>query len=409
MKAERIAAAETLLDHLSKSECACDINVGVRCEACLAGEALAVLRELIVVWRDREDRAFEALIAFALRSDPEPEPLTAEDVDPANLPELTDEEKARIESMDIEPLLAYAKVRFRPSAAAIDAAVAVYERVVGEATTMGNFGGELCDPNRFSVRVKAGEFKRIVAEAVDAARTGSAEWVADSIEAALREDDAQPESKFGSFAVFFLRQIALEIRCPRSPIDRFDEPAGAVKCSGAPEHLPECGGTCGDLKPTEAEVEYLALDWAEYQKRINASLAKCAAADRQAEMIDAIMAAGLFAATDKGAVSLALAEVFATLIPDGEPMQEIPEGWAPVALAINPTSGEFVTLAGPRSAPDGRVEPLETMLAKWLKDTVADTLGAVREAGRRPIREEGRSFTIPERPHLKPKDGESEK
>jgi len=86
--------------------------------------------------------------------------------------------------------------------------------------------------------------------------------------------------------------------------------------------------------------------------------------------------------TPKGEVALALANVFATMLPDGEPMTEIPEGWAPVALAINPATGEFLTIAGPRSGPDGRVEAVETMLARQMQNSVAGAIGAVREAGR---------------------------
>ena len=84
----------------------------------------------------------------------------------------------------------------------------------------------------------------------------------------------------------------------------------------------------------------------------------------------------------KGEVAFALAEMFAAMLPDDEPIAEIPEGWAPVALAINPATGEFVTLAGPRSEPDGRVEALETMLARQMQSSVAGAVSAVREAGR---------------------------
>lgn len=83
----------------------------------------------------------------------------------------------------------------------------------------------------------------------------------------------------------------------------------------------------------------------------------------------------------KGEVAFALAEMFAGMIPDGELVHEIPEGWVPVVLAINPMTGEFLTIAGPRSGPDGRVEALETMLARKMKSSLAGAVVAVREAG----------------------------
>ena len=463
VNSEDVTAAEALLVHLSRATCACDQSVGVVCEACAAAAALVAFRKLAAYWRDREDRAFEAMIAFALRPDPpDPNPMTAEDVDEANLPELTDEEKAAVNSIDIEKIIA--KGMERPTDSAIEAAAAVYDRIVGEATTMGHIPHDdpLGDPNTFGVRVKAGEFVRIVARAIDAARclplscehvqrlalklakvlirvgvlrddvgsTGpdiecaadtylekptvpTLAWAADQIESLLQGQflEMTKAKDAGTLAMAIdavgtrLDRLIIEIRCPvghepSCPRLQFsdageieapclckgrDEPAGAVKCSGGPEHLPECGGTCGDLKPTEAEIEYTALDWGEYQERINASLAKCAEADHKAEMIDTIMAAGMLAVSSKGGAMIALAELFATMIPDGEPLSEIPEGWAPVALAINPATGEFVTLAGPRSAPDGRVEALETMLAKWGNDSIRHTLGAVRDAGRRTL------------------------
>jgi len=70
------------------------------------------------------------------------------------------------------------------------------------------------------------------------------------------------------------------------------------------------------------------------------------------------------------------------MIPDDVPMHDIPEGWAPVMLAINPATGDFLTIVGPRSKPDGRVQALETMLARQFKSTVGAVVGAVREAGK---------------------------
>lgn len=141
------------------------------------------------------------------------------------------------------------------------------------------------------------------------------------------------------------------------------------------------------LRPdAEPAVEFTPVSWDEYGKRIEASLAKSAKKEREmTAMLDGVLTAGLLAATEKGAVAIALAQIFSGMIPDDEPIHEIPEGWAPVALAINPATGEFLTIAGPRSEPDGRVEALETMLAKWGKDALAHTIGAVREAGRQPM------------------------
>lgn len=136
-------------------------------------------------------------------------------------------------------------------------------------------------------------------------------------------------------------------------------------------------------KPEVAPVDFTPVSWEEYGERIRTSLAKSAKKEREMrEAIDAVMAAGLFAATGKGAVTIALAKVFAAMIPNGEPMPLIPEGWAPVVLAIDPVTGEFLTIVGPRSEPDGRVEPVETMLARQMQNSVASTLCAVREAGR---------------------------
>lgn len=84
----------------------------------------------------------------------------------------------------------------------------------------------------------------------------------------------------------------------------------------------------------------------------------------------------------KGEVAFALAEMFAAMIPDGEPIAAIPEDWVPVVMAINPMTGEFLTIAGPRSEPDGRVEAVETMLARQMQGAVAGAVSAVREAGR---------------------------
>lgn len=111
--------------------------------------------------------------------------------------------------------------------------------------------------------------------------------------------------------------------------------------------------------------------------------------------------------TPKAIVVLALARVFATMIPDDEQLAEIPEGWAPVALAINPMTGEFLTIAGPRSEPDGRVEAVETMFARQMQNVTAKAVGAVREAGRpqpKPMKE-GRPIAKPRdeaRPQPKP-------
>ena len=171
----------------------------------------------------------------------------------------------------------------------------------------------------------------------------------------------------------------------------------------------EIGSVSGDEdEQAEPVIEFTPVSWDEYGKRIEASLAKSAKKEGDmTAMLVAVMAAGLLAATEKGAVALALAKVFAAMIPDGKPMHEIPEGWAPVALAINPATGEFVTLAGPRSEPDGRVEALETMLARQMQASVAGAVGAVREAGRpqpKP-RDEARPIAKPRdlaRPQPKP-------
>jgi len=72
----------------------------------------------------------------------------------------------------------------RPSKKAITVACAVYDLVVGEATCIGWFPSNdpLADPNAIGIRVKAGEFRRIVARAVDAA-----------LAAASSEDDKRIE------------------------------------------------------------------------------------------------------------------------------------------------------------------------------------------------------------------------
>lgn len=58
----------------------------------------------------------------------------------------------------------------RPSNKAVAAAAVLYELVVGEQTTMASVSAdpEIDDPNEFSVNCRAGEFKRRIAEALDA-------------------------------------------------------------------------------------------------------------------------------------------------------------------------------------------------------------------------------------------------
>lgn len=50
---------------------------------------------------------------------------------------------------------------------AIARARTLYKKIVGEQTTVGYLGGPLSDPNSFSLRkMKAGEFKRVLADAL---------------------------------------------------------------------------------------------------------------------------------------------------------------------------------------------------------------------------------------------------
>lgn len=153
----------------------------------------------------------------------------------------------------------------------------------------------------------------------------------------------------------FLDRLVIDIRCPR-------------------------GTASSELAESEAEpIEYRRVEPEELIERLTKPLIK---ADAQAKMIDRLLALGALAESEKSSVALALAEVFAEMLPDGEQIHEIPEGWAPVALAINPATGEFLTIAGPRSEPDGRIEPLETMLARQMQSSLSGAVGAVREAGR---------------------------
>lgn len=208
--------------------------------------------------------------------------------------------------------------------------------------------------------------------------------IAGQIEDALRQDATLEVPKFSNFGRFYLSQLVLKIRCPLTPIERWT-PA---------EPDPEAD------EPAEPVIEFTPVSWEEYGERINAALAKSAKKEREmTAMLDGVMAAGLLATTEKGPVALALANMFVEMLPNGEPMVEIPEDWVPVVLAINPMTGDFLTIAGPRSGPDGRVEAVETMFARQMQNSVAGAVGAVREAGRPQTKRSDET-----RPIAKPRD-----
>lgn len=212
--------------------------------------------------------------------------------------------------------------------------------------------------------------------------TLSYEELREVMQRALREDrELLPEHSRHLFPSGTRQGEALHVL-----IDLFAHAIDKELYRGSLEAL--AGDAVGPVSPDEDEpaepaIEFTPVSWEEFEERINVALAKSAKKEREmTAMLDAVMEAGLLAASEKGGVAIALAKAFAGMIPDGEPMNEIPDGWAPVALAINPATGEFLTLAGPRSEPDGRVEAVETMLARQLQNAVASTIGAVREAGR---------------------------
>jgi len=160
--------------------------------------------------------------------------------------------------------------------------------------------------------------------------TLSYEELREVMQRALREDrEFLPEHSRRLFPSGTRQGEALHVL-----IDLFARAIDKELYRGSLEAL--AGDAVGPVSPDEDEpaepvIEFTPVSWEEYEKRIEASLAKSAKKEREmTAMLDGVMAAGLLATSVKGNYVLALAELFASMIHDEEPMTDIPEDWVPV-------------------------------------------------------------------------------